>query len=442
MEYTEAYYRQIDKTSVASARTVVPDIVNLLRPKTVLDVGGGTGAWAEAFQNLGVDAWVVDGPWVPKDLRHVEPTKFIEHDLKQPLRPDHDRVGGRVDLAVCLEVAEHLTQDEGKALVVSLTLLSDVVLFSAAVPEQGGDGHVNEQPPEYWDAEFAAAGYEPVRGFFDPYPPDGNVAWWYRQNALFYINSRSKARARYDLWSDVMKRAAPQLLAGEITPVILSCAAETGYTRRFVESYLNQVGWRLAPPVVIVDLTRGNRLPGSYLNLLADLKPRAVHIHPRITGDGTYLVNDYDSVQDAAFYALDKGLEEAAGEDWFLFLEDDVEVSSELVNWLTGTSLDPHAGFYSLYQSGGGYGSRVIPPSRFCCTQCVLFPKRSVELVLSNRRLTEDMPKGYDTRWALLLGRVLKRQLFASDLSYVQHFGAESRLGSPSGRHRSDRFVP
>jgi hypothetical protein len=64
--------------------------------------------------------------------------RFLPHDIATPL-PEH--LVGRFDLAVCLEVAEHLPPERAESFIRELCDLAPVVLFSAAIPGQGGTGH-------------------------------------------------------------------------------------------------------------------------------------------------------------------------------------------------------------------------------------------------------------------------------------------------------------
>ena len=109
-------------------------------------------------------------------------TEFIERDLAEPL--DLER---SFALALCLEVAEHLPPERAPGLVADLTALAPVVLFSAAVPGQGGTGHVNEQWSEYWVALFDAEGWS-CRDAIRPWVrANADVAWWYRQNLFLAV---------------------------------------------------------------------------------------------------------------------------------------------------------------------------------------------------------------------------------------------------------------
>lgn len=197
--------------SLSSARVVAPLVVDLVRPASVLDVGCGLGTWLAAFADAGVtDVLGLDGDYVPRAELQIPADRFRPADLATVPDP-----GRRFDLAVCLEVAEHLPGAVSERLVAMLTAAAPVVLFSAALPGQGGTGHINEQWPPYWRALFAARGF--VR--LDPIRPrvwrDSRVEWWYRQNVYLYVreellNERPEFRAEYEL-----ARACPLELVHE-----------------------------------------------------------------------------------------------------------------------------------------------------------------------------------------------------------------------------------
>jgi hypothetical protein len=108
--------------------------------------------------------------------------RFQPADLTNP--PHLDRT---FDLAVCLEVGEHLPKKSSPRLVDLLTTSAPAVLFSAAIPRQGGTNHINDQWPTYWEKLFAARGFRRL----DPIRPQlwrsTNIEWWYRQNIYLYL---------------------------------------------------------------------------------------------------------------------------------------------------------------------------------------------------------------------------------------------------------------
>jgi len=94
--------------------------------------------------------------------------------------------GARFDLAMCLEVVEHLSADRGPSFVSEFCGLSGLFLFSAAIPGQGGTNHVNKQWPDYWAVLFEKNGC----ACFDIMRPRvwhrEECQWWYLQNVLVF----------------------------------------------------------------------------------------------------------------------------------------------------------------------------------------------------------------------------------------------------------------
>lgn len=167
-----------------SARRVAPIVLELTDARSVVDVGCGNGAWLEVFRELGVDdLFGIEGPGIDHSLVSVPPSQFLLHDLGEPLSLDR-----RFDLAVCLEVGEHLEAQSAPVLVESLTELAPVVLFSAAIPGQGGHHHVNEQWPDYWERLFSAHGYLAIDCIRATLWDDSDVDVWYRQNSFVFVD--------------------------------------------------------------------------------------------------------------------------------------------------------------------------------------------------------------------------------------------------------------
>jgi len=185
--YDEAFFRSHHAGSLRSARAIVPLFLAKYRPASVVDVGCGSGAWLKAFQEHGIaDVWGIDGEHFDDGRSCIPSNLRSRHDLRKPLQLDRT-----FDLAACLEVAEHLPAEAAGALVESLTALSSVVLFSAAIPFQGGTGHVNEQWPEYWANLFLARQYVPLDFLRPEVWQNADVEWWYAQNLLVYVRLRA-----------------------------------------------------------------------------------------------------------------------------------------------------------------------------------------------------------------------------------------------------------
>lgn len=188
--YTTAFYQRRDANTRASAEAVVAPVVELVAPRSVVDVGCGVGTWLDVFRRAGVeDVFGLEGHWLDPARLEIPRERFLAHDLRQPVA-----LGRRFDLAVSLEVAEHLPAACAQTFVDSLTGLAPVVLFSAAVPFQGGQHHVHERWPSWWAERFATRGYavaDAVRPVVWERP---EVRVWYAQNTLLYVHRDYLAR--------------------------------------------------------------------------------------------------------------------------------------------------------------------------------------------------------------------------------------------------------
>jgi SAM-dependent methyltransferase len=180
--YTDEFFDGHLEGSRRSARLVVPMIMELVRPKRVVDVGCGRGTWLAAFRDHGAEEILgIDGEYVDRQRLEIAAHEFLACDLSSPIAIDR-----RFDLAVSLEVAEHLPEESADAFVALLTSLAPVVLFSAAIPGQGGTNHVNEQWPDYWAARFEYHGYHTCDYIRDRIWDNPDVEWWYAQNVLLF----------------------------------------------------------------------------------------------------------------------------------------------------------------------------------------------------------------------------------------------------------------
>jgi SAM-dependent methyltransferase len=188
--YTTKFYE--DRGFLQSAKHIVPLVMDIVRPKSVIDIGCNTGHFLQVFQDHGVkDIFGVDGKWMDKKLLRIPEKNFLRHNLNEPLL-----LNRRFDLVVSLEVAEHLPKSSAKSFVNSLTKLGNIILFSAAIPYQGGTHHVNEQWPEYWAAMFEEKGYLPVDAIRKRIWHNNRVNYPYKQNTLLYVHKNILKKSR------------------------------------------------------------------------------------------------------------------------------------------------------------------------------------------------------------------------------------------------------
>lgn len=184
LTYASRYYEGLKEDSAASARAVVPRILALFPSTSVVDVGCGSGTWTREYLEAGCDALGLDGSFIREEQLVIPADRFQRKDLAHTVRLDR-----RFDLVNCLEVAEHLPPSRADGFVEDLCALGDVILFSAAVPGQGGTHHVNEQWPSYWLPRFEARGFTALDCLRPQLWGDERVAWWYVQNLFAFVRT-------------------------------------------------------------------------------------------------------------------------------------------------------------------------------------------------------------------------------------------------------------
>jgi 2-polyprenyl-3-methyl-5-hydroxy-6-metoxy-1,4-benzoquinol methylase len=170
-----------------SAQVILPFLFQQVGIGSVLDVGCGIGSWLKVCLEQHVfDVHGIDGSEWNEDVCLVGSSQYFRKDISEPIE-----MGRKYDLLFCLEVAEHLPENKSDILIDTLVRHADLVLFSAAIPGQGGDGHENEQWPSYWESKFKKRGYyfsDVIRPKVWNHP---DVELWYKQNAVLVVKHGS-----------------------------------------------------------------------------------------------------------------------------------------------------------------------------------------------------------------------------------------------------------
>lgn len=195
------YNHDKETHNTVSARIIVPDLIEMFKPSSVLDIGCGLGEWLKVFQENGVsDVQGINNPQARSEDFYVSKEHIMFLDLNNPEKLDR-----KFGLALCLEVAEHLSYDKSSELIDFICDCSDIIIFSAAVPFQGGDNHFNEQWPEYWAQKFLKNDFVFLDVLRLRYWERREVRWWYKQNIFVAIR---KDRAQKE-FSDLLNKNSP-----------------------------------------------------------------------------------------------------------------------------------------------------------------------------------------------------------------------------------------
>jgi SAM-dependent methyltransferase len=243
--YDDSFFDYVSIGSMRSAAIVAPIVLNNFPINSLVDIGCGRGAWLIEWDRAGVKNYVgVDGEYVDRTRLLVERDRFLSRDLAKPLE-----LNRKFDLATSFEVGEHITPDATDVFVDNICRHSDAVLFSAAVPGQGGTFHVNEQTYDFWRARFAKRGYRlfdfvrlAINGRLEIEP-------WYRFNSMFF----ARGAAIENLSAEAMKsEIALSDKIPDFSPVI----------------------WRMRNAVV-------RRLPLPVTNGLVELKHQIVRLRSK-----------------------------------------------------------------------------------------------------------------------------------------------------------------
>ena len=181
--YNKKFYEDLASGAERSAQIYLRHLFQYWVPRSVIDIGCGTGTWLSVCAEHAVSRLVgVDGTWNSQEKMVNPRIEFHAVDLNAVFSTNES-----FDLAMSLEVAEHIRPECSENIVDSLTGAAGAILFGAAFAGQPGDGHINTRPHSFWFEHFVKRGYV----MFDLFRP---VFWnnelvepWYRQNTFLYV---------------------------------------------------------------------------------------------------------------------------------------------------------------------------------------------------------------------------------------------------------------
>lgn len=191
--YQRDFYENRHQQTVYSANTILPIVLDALPVvHSAVDFGCAVGTWLAVLKEQGVDdIQGLDGDWVEQDLLEISKENFRQVDLEKKIKLDK-----KYDLAISLEVAEHLQPAAANRFVESLTEASDFVFFSAAIPKQGGENHINEQWQDYWADLFKERGCVVLDIVRHKIWNEEKIPVHHRQNCLLFVKREQVTKLR------------------------------------------------------------------------------------------------------------------------------------------------------------------------------------------------------------------------------------------------------
>ena len=181
-QYDHSFFAEAYQGSLASARLFLRHLHTHYAFATAVDVGAGAGAWSQAAIELGKAVLSIDGNWVRDIEKPCDKINYLYQDLNSTISSDR-----AFDLAICVEVAEHLVPERSCGFVADLCNLAPVILFGASLPRQGGVGHINCRPHSYWIDQFQRRRFTALDLFRPAFWYDGRVEPWYAQNTFLFV---------------------------------------------------------------------------------------------------------------------------------------------------------------------------------------------------------------------------------------------------------------
>lgn len=187
--YSREYYSNHDQGSYDSAITILSRLSAYVNPQSVIDIGCGSGTWCKAAMNVwGIVALGIDQHSYEDCNMHIPESQYLQNDIRSRVHGYH------ADLVICVEVIEHIDEEYEDTVLDNICAMSNTILFSGALPFQGGTGHVNEKPYSYWVEKFNRRGFYLDERIRHDIWDDARVAIWYRNNIMLLHKNTNKNR--------------------------------------------------------------------------------------------------------------------------------------------------------------------------------------------------------------------------------------------------------
>lgn len=182
--YTPRFYSRNFEDKAKSAKIILGLLYQFYKPQSVVEFGCARGAWLAVAESLGAERLKgFDGEWVKQETLFSKNIDFTACNFEEAM----PKLNEKFDLCICLEVAEHISEDKAQLFIQNLCESSNTVLFSAAIKYQGGANHINEKWQSYWIDLFALNDYECFDIFRGVLWNNDSVDFWFKQNMFLFV---------------------------------------------------------------------------------------------------------------------------------------------------------------------------------------------------------------------------------------------------------------
>ena len=188
-DYNTSFFNYVDSLQASSHPIMAATIAHRFKLENVIDIGCGSGGLLHSLREVGnIPGSGLEYSKRGRELCMQKGLQVEFADLTEPLAIDPKH-----DLVCCFEVAEHLPEAFADQLVASLTSGPNHVVFSAAIPGQGGNDHVNEQPNSYWIEKFETQDFKTDKTMTEEIRAEwrsGEVVDWFANNVMVFCRSK------------------------------------------------------------------------------------------------------------------------------------------------------------------------------------------------------------------------------------------------------------
>jgi glycosyltransferase involved in cell wall biosynthesis len=191
-------YDQIESEEKPFADRLATWIKENINPKKVVDIGCGPGTYVYSLRDNNVNAYGYDIDDRVDGKDYLKKLSLFE-------------VNDKSDVVICLEVAEHIETELSDSIVDSIIRnVNDdgMIIWTAAIPGQGGVGHINCQTKEYWEEKFISRGFYrdcTIENNLLEYIRSGSHMGWFLQN-LMVLKLKTMEHVDYEMeksfWND------------------------------------------------------------------------------------------------------------------------------------------------------------------------------------------------------------------------------------------------